>query len=444
MIRLLLFLVSAMACMAVHAFSFEEALEIYNSKFLNSPPSVCESGEYLFIIQEGFLSSSSDGSLNRITLKGQLDALESYVGKPTGELQSPFAPALTAKLFQLLDFHVPTCQSCKVVELRYHGKFRHVSAFEAAPIRDARRKAHSEDPVSLTVQEWCELINRKLVAMGLEREQEALWNEIGATFAVIPRLGGGIWCLDRVDGIAMTKLRAEWKSDATAKECFAALNVCPSFEPAQLRLSELNEERDDVPRALSRVLKGSFSAPHVAAVQRMAGLAAKKHGCDSWAEYSRLYSDVLEKSKHFDGRSAAFWRYALNSFGHVWFPSAPRDASIRAQDLFKEAKSLYSQGRDLQRIIALLKESIEMDPKDYEKWRYFGAALRTAGCDFDAVVAYNEAMVLNPKDDVSQVDSCVLYKRMGYGALARGNAWFCMLKVADDALKGKVLDILND
>lgn len=433
-----------MISMTVHAFSFEEALEIYNSKFQNSPPSVCESGEYLFIIQEGFLSSSSDGSLNRITLKGQLDALESYVGKPTGELRSPFAPTLAAKLFPLSDFQVPTCQSCKVVELRYHGKFRHVSAFEAAPIRDARRKAHSGDPVSLTVQEWCELIKRKLVAMGLERAQEALWNEIGATFAVIPRLGGGIWCLDRVDGIAISKLSAEWKDDATVKECLAALNVCPSFESAQLRLSELNEERGEVPRALSRTLKGSFSNPHVAAVQRLAGLAAKKYGCGSWIEYSSLYSDALEKSKHFNGRAATFWQYVLNSFGHVWFPSAPRDASLKALDLFKEAKSLYSQGRDLQRIIALLKESIELDPNDSEKWRYFGAALRTAECNFDAVVAYNEAMVLNPKDDLSQVDTCILYKKMGYDALARGNAWFCMLKVSDDALKGKVLDILND
>lgn len=440
----MLFIVSWMVGMTALAHSFEEALEIYNSKFSKSPPSVYESGDYIYVVQEGFLSSSSDGSLNRITLKGQLDALEAYVGKPTGKQLTPFSPALTAELIPLLNFHIPTCWACKVAELRYHGKFRHVSAFEAGPIREARRKAHSDDPVSLTTQEWCELIARKLTAMGLEREQEVLWNEIGATFAVIPRLGGGIWNLENVDGIAAAKLRASWKENVTAKECFAALNVDPSFEPAQLRLSALKEGMEDVPRAMSRMLKGSFSVPHVTEIKRLAELADKKYGCKAWTEYSNLYADTLKKTRHFTGCQTDFWRYVLNSFGHVWFPTATHDACQKAQGIFKEAKSLYSQGRDLERIIALLKQSIEYDPNDFEKWRYLGAALRTAGDSFDAVLAYNEAMVLNPKDDLSQVDSCVLYKRMGYGALACGNAWFCMLKVEDDALKGKVLDILND
>ena len=429
------------ACTYAQAFSLDEASALYRAKASKSPPSVVECGDYVFVILEGYEADADTSNMKRIILKGQLESLESYVGKPTGTNVSPFSARVTDKLLPLAGFRLPECQSCTVENICYRGKYRHVSAFEAKPLLTAREKARSGVPVRRTVREWSELIDRKLMAVGAVAEQERLWAEVGATFAVIPHAGGGDWLLNGVDGVVAAELASTWRNDASAKSCHAALRVNPTFAPAHLRLASLWEQKGDLQRALSRTFKGSLGRPEVGSVSRLAKILAETNSSPAWTEYAALYAAALERTPRLRSGKSPFWRYVVNSFGHLSF--GPLTGDARARALFDESRDLYGKGQELEKIIALLIESIERDPGDSVKWRYLGAALRTAGASFDAVVAYHEALTLNPDDQLVGVDLCLLYDKLGYAALAAGNAWYCLHGVTDEALREKVGKVLH-
>lgn len=429
------------ACTYAQAFSLDEASALYRAKVSKSPPSVVECGDYVFVILEGYEADTDTSNMKRVILKGQLESLGSYVGKSTGTNISPFSSRVTDKLLPLAGFRLPECQSCTVENVCYRGKYRHVSAFEAKPLLTARETAKSGVPVRRTVREWSELIDRKLTAVGSVAEQEQLWAEIGATFAVIPHAGGGDWLLNGVDGVAAAELASTWCNEAPARSCHAALKVNPAFAPAHLRLASLWEQKGDLPRAISRIFKGSIGRPEVGCVSRLANVLAEKNSSPAWSEYAALYAAVLERTPRLRSGKRPFWRYVVNSFGHLSFGPLTGDAKARV--LFDESRDLYGKGQELEKIIALLIESIERDPGDSAKWRYLGAALRTAGESLDAVVAYHEALVLNPDDQLVGVDLCLLYDRLGYAALAAGNAWYCLHEVTDEALREKAGKVLH-
>ncbi len=180
MARLFTLVAVAVATLGVSAFSYEEARSLYVTNYTESPPSVQECGDYVFVIQEGRIDYDDPSGIKATVLRGQLDAIEKFVGKSAGGVDSPFSKSLTEKLLPLVSFKIPECKSCRVDELQLVGKFRHVSAFEAAPLREARMRAASGRPTHLSNGEWGELIAKKIKACDNEDAKDELWAELGA------------------------------------------------------------------------------------------------------------------------------------------------------------------------------------------------------------------------------------------------------------------------
>ena len=91
---------------------------------------------------------------------------------------------------------------------------------------------------------------------------------------------------------------------------------------------------------------------------------------------------------------------------------------------FEEAKTMFRKGKDINRILQLLAESISINPIGQEKWMYLGGALNVVGYHRDAVAAYCQAVVFDPTSDAawkSLQDSC---SKAGFASTATGLSWF--------------------
>ncbi len=442
MVRLFTLAAVAGATCGVYAFSYEEARLLYVKNLTESPPSIQECGDYVFVIQEGRIDYDDPSGIKATVLKGQLEAIEKYVGKSAGGVDSPFPKGLTEKLLPLVSFRIPECKSWKVDELRMVGKFRHVSAFEAAPLREARKQASSGRPTSLSNGEWADLIAEKIKTCERERDKDALWAELGAAPVLVSRLGGVRWLVDRVDGIALCDAIASWRPESTAKECHAILRLNPAFPQAHVRLASLAEGEGDLIAALSRQFKGALPAPRQEAVSAVAVRIAERYASSAWTEYAALYARVLKESTLAPEGSSSMWRYLVHSFGHLGpLAAAPAEAA-QASSLFKDGRVLFAEGRELERLTDLFRKSIEMDPSSSDRWRYYAAALREAGRHVDAVVVYNQVLSMNPKDELAIADVGVLYGKLGYNELAKGCAWYVLATSSDADARRKAEQVL--
>ena len=443
MARLFTLVAVAGAACGVHAFSYEEARSLYVKKYTESPPSVQECGDYVFVIQEGKINYDDPSGIKAAVLEGQLDAIEKFVGKNAGGMDSPFSKALTEKLLPLVSFKIPACKSCRVDELQLVGKFRHVSAFEAAPLRAARAQAASGRPAHLSNGEWGELIAKKIKGCDNEDAKDELWAELGAAPVLVSRLGGVRWMVDRVDGIALCEAVAGWRPEATAKECNAILRLNPTFSQAHVRLAALAEGENDLIVALSRQFKGALSAPRQEAVSAVAARIAERSGSSAWTEYAKLYERILKESALAPDGSFPMWKYLVHSFGHLR-PLAPTPSeTTKASSLFNEGRSLFSEGRDLEKLTDLFRKSLEIDPSKSDRWRYYAAALREAGRHVDAVIVYNQVLSMNPNDALAIADVGVLYGKLGYKELAKGCAWYVLATSSDSDVRKKAEQVLE-
>lgn len=443
MARLFTLVAVAGAACGVYAFSHEEARSLYLKNYTESPPSVQECGDYVFVIQEGRIDYDDPSGIKAAVLRGQLDAIEKFVGKSAGGIDTPFSKALTEKLLPLVSFRIPECKSCRVDELQLVGKFRHVSAFEAAPLREARALAASGRPAHLSNGEWGELIAEKIKACDNEDAKDEIWSELGAAPVLISQLGGVRWMVDRVDGIALCEAVAGWRPEATAKECNSILRLNPAFPQAYVRLAALAEGEGDLIAALSRQFKGALSAPRQEAVSAVATRIAKRSGSSAWTEYAKLYARILKESALAPEGSSPMWKYLVHSFGHL-SPLVPAQAdAVKASALFEEGQSLFSAGKELERLTGLFRRSIEIDPSSPVRWRYYAAALREAGKHVDAVIAYNQVLSMNPKDVLAIADAGVLYGKLGYKELAKGCAWYVLATSSDSDVRKKAEQILE-
>ncbi len=427
---------SAVACV-VNAFSPEEARSLYVKNYTESPPSVQESGDYVFVIQEGMVDYDDPSGIKAAVLKGQLAAIEKYVGKSGGGMESPFPAPLTEKLRPLVSFKIPECKSCKVDELRLVGKFRHVSAFEAGPLRKAREEAASGRPVRLSNAEWGELIAKKLRMLPDDAAREALWAEVGAAMPLVSRLGGTRWMVERADGVALCAALSKWRGDETTKECNAVLNLNPAFAPARMRMAEIATKDGDLVSALSRRFKASLSSPDAAAVSRAAELVGKKSGSSAWREYASLYGLALGKSSLAPEGAQPMWRYLVGTFGHIEPPSALPPNAAKAAQLFKEGLGLFEKGQELDRLVGLFRQSLELDATRPLRWRYYAAALRAAGRDVDAAVVYSQTLSMQPGDWTALADFALLCRKMKFRELSAGCAWYILATSSDEAARAK-------
>ena len=434
----------ALAPLGARAISVEEVQSVYRAELLNAPAGVHESGEYIFVIQEGPDDSAVEaaGGINAVTLKGQRDALREYIGRPAGENVSPFSADLTAQLVAVAETPIPEHESCRVDQLRAYGRFRHVTAHEAAPLRAARAEAQRGLPVVRSVDDWAALLSRKLNALGTQANRERLLVALGAVETLVTKYGGAAWRLDGVDAVAAARLARDWRGDEDRVRAFAALRINPAFAPAHRRLAELYQADGDWVKALSRRLKSAADPPRPDAVELVGAAVASNFQAQAWTEYARLYRRALGEAQVFRrGGEIAFFEYELNTFGHLEHAAGVRSQAAAAK--FNEAATLFAAGKELPKILELLKSVLAESPDCADAWRYFGAALKADGQPHDALIAFNQALTLKPGDPLALVNLCLLYDQLDCDALAIGCAWTICADAPDAPNRDKVKAVLK-
>lgn len=123
--------------------------------------------------------------------------------------------------------------------------------------------------------------------------------------------------------------------------------------------------------------------------------------------------------------NTSIWTMLWGTKGNMLFLQNGKEG----KEEFSEAVSLYKKGKDLPRILELLKKSIELMPNDAEKWRYLGGSLIVLGKNPEALVAYIQAARLDPNnlDTLSKVSD--LCAKCALPINAEGIKWYlAMLK----------------
>lgn len=428
------------ACL-VKAASFEEARDAFRNNFTNPPPGLVSSGGYIYHIFDSFPGLDESETI----MKDQLRSLKEYIGRPK-EIVSPFDKSIAEVLTPMLHFRIPDC-SVFTIERKYHdSNVRVVTAYEADPINNARDLANVNRPVKRTLSDWSDSL-RKLYLAGDEEEQYKLLGKLGASRKVLSNLTGIKKLNGFVDYLTLNEALSNWKGDkATVVDCKKMLDLYPVHAQAWRILADSYATRGNSIGALDAELAASAVMPNVQRVRMRIEALSLAFNAEKWKQLSDLYEKLHANDLEFGGK-AAFWKAVCGSMGKVSFGVGKTKVSDAGA--FEKAKALFRPykgkdvRRDLEMALSLLVKSIECDPSDATKWRYYAAALRAANKSREAALAYMEALTLNPGDDVAAVDLLLLYDKLGFPQLAEGDAWWQVIAGNDDSSTQKACDYLK-
>ena len=150
-------------------------------------------------------------------------------------------------------------------------------------------------------------------------------------------------------------------------------------------------------------------------------------------QYNKPFDDISEKGwnefvsmiewpigTYYSSAESSLWKIVWSAKGNVSFPQS----KIPLDSQFKEAKQLYGQGKDIDRILALLKTSIESSPDSIDKWRYLGGALKVKKMYREAFISYLEALRFEPDNLKILEDITALCSLCDMPVNANGMKWY--------------------
>lgn len=437
---------TALLLCGVNAFAFtlREASSIYREKFAGSPPSLQESGEYCFLIVEGSLSDAPKGNVRPLVLSGEMKLLNRYIGGVGLGYESPFCPAVMELFTSRIEFEIPTCRCVTVENSQEEDRFRHVSAYEAGPLRVARDRALRHEKGRRSVNAWCRDVG------SLARKYENLksgsffWARMGASIPFIKAEGKLMQCVGvPVNGAAAERLVRTWNPDRADKtECVRALSILPTFSLAHGRMGDVEESEGNHFAALMETLYAGVAGElAVDKFSKYVSAFSLQTQNSAWNELCSLAKRIADRKLDLKATHIPFWEEVSRSIGLLFFEKT-EDAN--AACMFETAKELFLKGEDLPRVISLLEQSLAKDPGCGDAWRYYAAALRTAGRIEDALVAGHEAVVLGDNDYVAAWDVVRCYRLMGLDGLAAANAWWLSVSSGDAEIKAKAVSLLKE
>lgn len=108
----------------------------------------------------------------------------------------------------------------------------------------------------------------------------------------------------------------------------------------------------------------------------------------------------------------------------IFYPQWSEDDEGR----FSRAVKLFRKGQDLPKILALITESIEINPIGGEKWGYLGGALKLSNRPTDAVIAYLQALRFNSNLEWAWEGLRESCEKGGYPINAKGLGWFLKIR----------------
>jgi len=446
--RTICILVCASLWIRAFAFDPEEAHRLYAERYSQTPPSVQECGEYLFVIVEGAVAEDRHGDNAKQVLNAQLAALERHIGSGLFGYVSPFGDKLTKRLPAKGGFCVPSCQVVTVEETRNTKRFREVSAYEAGPINVERERIRQRLPSRRSVMAWAEDIRALLAKSPTEEMRERLFAEAGLVVPLLLGPGHSIACHDlRVDGVAVENLFRQWGDQAQrhdVSECEMALGVLPSFSPAHRCLAEVSEGEGRLVHAVDGWMNAAVAGEvDEAAFGSLLVKLSGSFGSDAWREWFQLWRDcrkcdilVSALGKDYVGIKNSVTR----SLGRARFMSMDDEQS---KELFAEAKFLFMQGKDLPRIVELLERSLARNPGNRDAWRLYGDALRTDKRWAAAVLAYHEALAFDAEDGDAICGAARCYEELGLTKLAASAGWWALLSSNDEKVQNRSILVLK-
>ena len=423
------------------AASFEEAKASFVNSFTNPPPGLVSGGGYIYHIFDSYPGLDESETI----MKDQLRSLKEYIGRPK-DIISPFDSSMATVLTPMLQFKVPDCQVF-TIERKYHdSNVRVVTAYEAAPINAARELANANRPEKRTLSDWVASL-RRLYLDSDDESQYKLLGELGSSRRVLSDLKG----IKRINGFAdylvLHDALLNWKDDkVTVDACRKMLELYPVHPQAWRKLADAYAAKGNSVSALDAELAACAVMPNVQRVKMRLETLALAFKAKKWKQLADLYEKLQANDLEFGGK-AAFWKAVRGTMGKISFGVGNTKASDGGA--FEKAKALFRPykgkdvRRDLEMALVLLVKSIECDPSDAMKWRYYAAALRAANKPREAVLAYMEALTLNSGDDVAAVDLMLLYDKLGFTQLAEGDAWWQLIAGSDDSSTKKAGEYLK-
>ena len=428
----------------VIAFTLREATALYRAKFADSPPSLQESGEYCFLVVEGNLADAPKGNVRPLVLAGEMKLLSQCVGGAGLGYETPFCPAVTALFANRIEFEIPACKSVTVENSQDGDRFRHVSAYEAGPLRVARERARRKEKGRRSVNSWC----RDVAALAEKYENvksaSCFWKKMGAMIPVIKAECRLMPCVcASVNGVAAERLVRTWnpgKADKT--ECLRALSVLPTFSLAHRRMGEIEEsEGNYFGAAIETLYAGVAGELEEKTFSRRVSALSQQTQNPAWTGLCSLVKGVASREPVSNAVHMPFWGDARRCLGLLFFDNVEDAEAVR---MFETARELFLKGENLPRIITLLEQALARNPGCGDAWRYYAAALRTAGRIEDAIVAGHEAVVLGDNDYAAAWDVVRCYRLMGIDGLAAANAWWLSVSAGDADIKEKALSLLKE
>ena len=426
------------------AFTLREATRVYREKFANSPPSIQESGEYCFLIVEGSLSDAPKGNIRPLVLAGEMKLMCQHIGGVGLGYETPFSPAVMELFASRVEFEIPACKSITVENSQSGGRFRHVSAYEAGPIRIARERALRHEKGRRSVEAWCrdvELLSRKY-----ENAKSAayVWKKIGSSIPVFKSECRLMPCIGvPVNAVAVERRVRTWNPDGADKAaCEQALSVLPTYSFAHKRMGDIKEnEGDCLAASMESLYAGVAGEFEFEEFSRRVLAFSKRIQNPAWNELRVLVKRITLRETGLMTNAMPFWSDVCRGAGFLYFDDVKDGESVR---LFETARSLFLEGKDLPRIVSLLEQSLARNPGCGEAWRYYASALRTAGRIEDAVVAGHEAVVLGDKDYTAAWDVVRCYRLMGLDGLASGNAGWLSVSSDDPEITRQAVSVLKE
>ena len=192
---------------------------------------------------------------------------------------------------------------------------------------------------------------------------------------------------DEVANGVRTQLLA-WDGEAVRaeRERFQALRarLYPSTPEAWLEALRKTAERFQTPETRDKFLT-LLGCPIVNVIERAEVGAPLPAGEAGQREVRELLAYIQGADSFFAAHPQLC---AFRAEPTLFFPPWTSDDGGR----LAQAKQLFAQGRELERILQLLLESIALNPISAEKWGYLGGALRVSGRPRDAVFAYLQAL----------------------------------------------------
>ena len=446
--RTICILVCASLWIRAFAFDPEEAHRLYAERYSQTPPSVQECGEYLFVIVEGAVAEDRHGDNAKQVLNAQLAALERHIGSGLFGYVSPFGGKLTKRIPAKGGFCVPSCKVVTVEDTRNAKRFREVSAYEAGPINVERERIRQRMPSRRSVLAWVEDLRALLSKSPTEEMRERLLAEAGMAIPLLLGPGHSIDCHDlRVDGVAVENLFRQWGDQAKrhdVRDCEMALGVLPSFSQAHRRLAEVSEGKGRLVHAVDGWMNAAVAGEvDEAAFDALLVKLSDSSGADAWREWAQLWRDcrgcdILASAS--GKEHAGIKNSVTRSLGRARFSSMDDE---QAKEFFAEAKFLFMQGKDLPRIVELLERSLARDSGDRDAWRLYGDALRTDRRCAAAVLAYHEALAFNAEDGDAICGVMRCYEELGLTKLAASAAWWALLSSNDEEVQNRSILVLK-